>query len=84
MNCPRETLRVLVVTVVNLDADPAIGSDTGPVDVEHVGVGLSDCLLDQVPVLHIDLLFQSLGFPNILCDRAINKSLGFYLKPPEL
>ena len=60
------------MTVIDLDADLSIGLYAGPVDVEHVGVGLSDRLLDQVPVLHIDLLFQSLGFPNILCDRAIN------------
>ena len=65
------------MTVVNLDADPAISSDTRPVDVEHVGVGLSDRLLDQVPVLHIDLLFQSLGFPNILYTGQSTKVLGF-------
>lgn len=45
------------MTVIDLDADLSIGLYTGPVDVEHVGVGLSDGLLHQVPVPHVDLLF---------------------------
>ena len=45
------------MAVVNLDADLSIVSDGGPVDVEHVGVGLGDGLLHQIPVPHVDLLF---------------------------
>ena len=44
------------MALINADADLAIGLDAVPVDVEHVGVGLSDGLLYQVPVPHVDLL----------------------------
>ena len=49
-------LGVLAVALINADADLAIGLDAVPVDVEHVGVGLGDGLLHQVPVPHVDLL----------------------------
>ena len=45
------------MTVINLDADLPVGPDAGPVDVEHIGVGLGDRLLHQVPMPNIDLLF---------------------------
>ena len=44
------------MALVNADADLAIGLKAVPVDVEHVGVGLGDGLLHQVPVSHVDLL----------------------------
>ena len=48
---------LLGVAVVYLDADPPVGAHAGSVDVEHVGVGLSDRLLHQVTVADVDLLF---------------------------
>ena len=54
---PREIIfGVLAVALINADADLAIGLDAVPVDVEHVGVGLGDGLLHQVPVPHVDFL----------------------------
>ena len=61
---PGPVLRVLVVTVIHLDAD--LAAHTVPVDVEHVAVGLTDGLLHQVTVAHVDLLLQPLGLPDIL------------------
>ena len=57
---PGEILRIFVVAVVNLDADSATCSDTGSVDVKHVGVGLGYCFLDKVAVSYVNLLFQPL------------------------
>ena len=52
------------MAVIHLDAD--LAAHTVPVDVEHVAVGLTDGLLHQVTVAHVDLLLQPLGLPNIL------------------